>query len=168
MFDPTAFDNMKVVIEGALYDYDLDGDIVIIDRNDIMNLAKMSRSFDVSFQLPGNRTIARLEMESSLMNIAAELLPESLQQKKAGCQVKLQFIQEDVSIERDFHEIDRILFKIWGETRKISQIVQYNPLNRSEYRNNIITVEFDRLIGEEQMEDLVEMIEFMISTLQQI
>lgn len=38
MFDPTAFDNMKVVIEGAIYDLDLDGEISIIDRNDLLIL----------------------------------------------------------------------------------------------------------------------------------
>ena len=76
MFDPTAFDNMKVVIEGALYDLDLAGKIVIIDRNDIMNIAKMSRRFDVSFTLPEARVTAMIEITSNLINLAAELLPE--------------------------------------------------------------------------------------------
>lgn len=55
MFDPTAFDNMKVVIEGALYDLDICGEIVITDRNDSFNMAKMSRTFDISFRLPEKR-----------------------------------------------------------------------------------------------------------------
>lgn len=168
MFDPTAFDNMKVVIEGALYDFDLDGEIIITDRNDWMNLAKMSRSFDVSFQLPEKMATAKLEMESSLMNLAAELLPESIRQKQSGCQVKLYFFLEEDSIDRDFKEIDRILISIWGETRKFTQIIQYNRLNGPDYRKYTITVEFERLIDEEQMENLVEMIEFMISTLHQL
>lgn len=168
MFDPTAFDNMKVVIEGALYDFDLDGEIIITDRNDWMNLAKMSRSFDVSFQLPEKMPTAKLEMESSLMNLAAELLPESIQQKQSGCHVKLYFFLEEDSIDRDFKEIDRILISIWGETRKFTQIVQYNRLNGPDYRKITITVEFERLIDEEQMENLVEMIDFMISTLHQL
>jgi hypothetical protein len=41
MFDPTAFDNMKVVLEGALYDLDIMGEIIITDRNDLFNTAKM-------------------------------------------------------------------------------------------------------------------------------
>ena len=51
MFDPTAFENMRVVMEGILYDKDLSGDIMIVDRNDVINTAKMSRNFDLSFQL---------------------------------------------------------------------------------------------------------------------
>lgn len=168
MFDPTAFDNMKVVIEGALYDYDLEGEIVIIDRNDLMNMAKMSRTFAVSFQLPGEMAVAKLELESSLINLAAELLPVALSKKQSGCHVKLDFFLEGISKESDFREIDTILFDIWGESRKITQTVQYNPLRISKYINNIITIEFDRLIGEEHIEDLVEMIDFMITTIKQL
>ena len=51
MFDPTAFENMRVVMEGIFYDKDLSGDITIVDRNDVINTAKMSRDFDLSFQL---------------------------------------------------------------------------------------------------------------------
>ncbi len=94
MFDPTAFDNMKVVIEGAIYDLDLDGEINIIDRNDLINLAKMSRSFDVSFKLPGNKTrqvIAKIILKSNLENLAAELLPGSLSDKDSGSMVRLEF-----------------------------------------------------------------------------
>ncbi|MGZ4162287.1 MAG: hypothetical protein ACXVNF_16040, partial [Neobacillus sp.] len=54
VFDPTAFDNMKVVIEGALYDMDIIGEIIITDRNDIMNMAKLSRRFDICFTLPNS------------------------------------------------------------------------------------------------------------------
>ena len=49
MFDPTAFENMKVVMEGIFYDKDLSGEIIILDRNDIMNIAKLSRTYDLSF-----------------------------------------------------------------------------------------------------------------------
>ena len=52
MFDPTAFENIKVVLEGAVYDLDLNGEIIIIDRNDLINTAKLSRKYELSFQLP--------------------------------------------------------------------------------------------------------------------
>jgi hypothetical protein len=32
MFDPTAYDNKKVVTEGAAYDLDLEGQIRVVDR----------------------------------------------------------------------------------------------------------------------------------------
>jgi IS4 transposase len=50
MFDPTAFDNMKVIIEGLLYDKDLDGEYEITDRNDFVNLSKMDRLFSIRYK----------------------------------------------------------------------------------------------------------------------
>jgi hypothetical protein len=51
MFDPTAFDNLKVVLEGIVYDMDLNGMIQILDRNDFVNIAKMERTYNISFSL---------------------------------------------------------------------------------------------------------------------
>lgn len=51
MFDPTAFDNLKVIVEGAVYDFDLHGDILVTDRKDMMDLASLSRIYHISFQL---------------------------------------------------------------------------------------------------------------------
>ncbi|MBR8645431.1 hypothetical protein KEH51_18565 [[Brevibacterium] frigoritolerans] len=51
MFDPTAFENMKVVLEGAVYDRDFIGDILVINRDDIVNLSTMSRSYKIEMEL---------------------------------------------------------------------------------------------------------------------
>jgi hypothetical protein len=174
IFDPTAFDNMKVVIEGALYDMDIGGEIVITDRNDLVNLAKMSRCFDVSFTLPEGRengVLAKIEMVSNLMNLAAELLPGTATQtekKESGCQVKLHYFLEGIVKLVDYQAIESILFDIWGETRKVTQIVEYSPLDKVKKIKNQVTIEFERLISEEQMENLVEMIDFMITTIQHL
>lgn len=168
MFDPTAFDNMKVVIEGALYDLDLGGDIVITDRNDLMNLAKMSRSFDVTFKLATNTIATKFEMEASLINLAAELMPNTLSANQSGCHIKLSFFLENISKAVDFHKLENISKNVWGETRKVTQSIQYNPMNTSKTFNNVITVEFNRIITEEQMDDLVQMIDSMILTVQNL
>ncbi|MEH7335915.1 hypothetical protein V7161_25135 [Neobacillus drentensis] len=168
MFDPTAFDNMKVVIEGALYDFDLSGEIIIADRNDIINMAKMSRSFDLSFQLPAGTVTAKIEMESKLVNLAAELLPNSQPEKLAGSYVKLQFFLELLDTSADFQTIETIFLDIWGEKRKITQSVEYNPLDKPRKIKNTITLDFERIIGEEQMDDLIEMADFMVATLEKL
>lgn len=171
MFDPTAFDNMKVVLEGALYDRDIFGEIVITDRNDLMNMAKMSRYFDVSFKLPeskGNAVSAKIMVESKLINLAAELLQGSLSESQSGCQIKLQFYLEGISMQENFQSIERILLDIWGETRKITLSIQYYPLDKAKKIKYVVTVDFDRLISEDQMDDLVEMTEFMITTIQHL
>jgi hypothetical protein len=171
MFDPTAFDNMKVVLEGALYDLDIMGEIIITDRNDLINTAKMSRCFNSSFKLTESKetsVTAKIEMESMLVNLAAELLPHSLKENLAGCHVSLKFLLEQVDKVEDFQAIETILFDIWGSMRKISQSIQYNPLAFTQNVKNVITIEFDRLISEDQMDDLVEMIDFMITTIKRI
>src|SRR4051794_1954411 len=109
MFDPTAFDNMKVVIEGALYDLDLSGQIIIIDRNDVVNIAKMSRSFDVYFTLPESEVTAMIEIKSDLINLAAELLPDSHAEKQSGCYMKLQFIHQGITDDKPLKKIQSIL-----------------------------------------------------------
>lgn len=163
MFDPTAFDNMKVVIEGALYDLDLAGEIVITDRNDILNMAKMSRSFDVHFQLASTQQVsAKLEIKADFINLAAELLPNTLLEKHSGCTIGLQFFHKGITDEKQLNNIKDILFDIWGETRQIVQSVTMTP-SKSRIEN-CISIEFDRLITEDQMDNLVEMIDFMIKT----
>ncbi|MFP5107826.1 hypothetical protein ACSU6B_13740 [Neobacillus sp. C211] len=168
MFDPTAFDNMKVVIEGALYDLDIIGEIVITDRNDLINMAKMSRKFDVSFRLPKSSIIANIEMTSNLVNLAAELLPAIQSEQKAGCHLRLQFLIEHKDMEIDFHAVENILLNVWGSTRKLTQIVQYRPLEIVRKQTHVINVDFDRLIREDQVDDLVEMTEFIMTTLKQL
>ncbi|MCU9613644.1 hypothetical protein OEV98_08730 [Caldibacillus lycopersici] len=49
MFDPTAYENIKVVLEGIVYENDLQGEILVIERNDLVNLADLSRSFNITF-----------------------------------------------------------------------------------------------------------------------
>jgi hypothetical protein len=169
MFDPTAFDNMKVVIEGAIYDLDLDGEITIIDRNDLINLAKMSRGFDVSFILPGTKQVmAKIMLESNLSNLAAELLPGSLSDKYSGSMVKLEFQLECSLTPEDSIKIEAVLLDSWGETRKVRQMVQNYPLENPQETLNIFTVEFERLVREEQLDDLAGMVQFMVTTIQQL
>ncbi|MBO0958243.1 hypothetical protein J1P26_00740 [Neobacillus sp. MM2021_6] len=167
MFDPTAFDNMKVVIEGALYDKDIGGEIVITDRNDVINMAKMSRQFDVSFQLPNRPVMAKFEMESRLANLAAELLPFGLQEQHAGCFVGLEFSLERVQ-EIDYQTIKGVLQDTWGTDRKISFSVIQHPLEMKKTKSIIMKVEFDRLITEDQLDDLDEMVNFMKISLEQL
>ncbi|WP_462411960.1 hypothetical protein [Neobacillus sp. Marseille-QA0830] len=171
MFDPTAFDNMKVIIEGAFYDMDLTGQIVITDRNDWVNIAKMSRLFTINFRMSEEgqgKTAAKMELESGLENLAAELLPGSQAEQSAGCYVKLQYFLEHANDPEMFRKIEELLAENWGSTREIAQTVQYNPLVPSETIKNVATVDFRRLVSEEQLDDLMDMIWIMRNTLQEL
>ncbi|OLS37755.1 hypothetical protein [Bacillus sp. MRMR6] len=169
MFDPTAFDNMKVVIEGALYDLDLEGEIEIIDRNDLMNMAKMSRSFDVCFRLADkfpHKGTAKMEIESKLNNLASELMQNEHLKSQQGCHLRLNFFHKGIINEDYLDRIKQILVEIWGANRKIIHSVTLIPPETT--ANHTITIEFDRIVGEEQLDDIIEMIDFMVITLQKL
>ena len=171
MFDPTAFENIKVVLEGALYDLDIDGQIVITNRNDWINTAKLSRKFEIEFQLLGNEVVpvsAKIELESGLENLAAELLPGSLSEKLSGCNMNLEFSFTHQHKIVDYRNIEKILLDIWGEKRKIVQAVTFYPIQNEKMMKSVATVNFDRLVYEDQIDDLVDMIDFMIATLNRL
>ncbi|WP_413309277.1 hypothetical protein AA0X95_12480 [Bacillus sp. 1P10SD] len=171
MFDPTAFDNMKVIVEGALYDRDLSGEIIITDRNDMVNMAKMSRHFNISFSIPQGKpkaVLGKIELESKLVHLSAELLPSSQTEQLVGCLVKLFFTFDIEAVEVDYHGLNTILLGIWGTSRKITLSIRHDPLEPNKKKKGIITVDFERLITEDQLDDLVDMTDVMITTQQKI
>ncbi|MCQ6277836.1 hypothetical protein [Bacillus sp. EB600] len=164
MFDPTAFENMKVVLEGAVYDLDLNGEIIVIDRNEFINTAKLSRKYELSFKLQNPSPItASIILESKLENLAAELLPVSLSEKRAGCSIRLFFSFKHQENIIDYEKIEKVLIEIWGTDRKISQTVLFSPLQKKSIKS-VATIEFGRLVHEDQIDDLTSMIDFIITT----
>jgi hypothetical protein len=168
MFDPTAFENMKVVMEGGFYDRDLEGEIRIVDRNDILNSAKMSRRYDITFTdiAKGLAEIfCTFTMEAGLDNLAAELLPQGKSEKLAGCRIYVKFTIKLPKYSKSFLQIREVLRHIWGSGRKVEQTVKYNPENIKTMAETETFISFNRLIYEEQIDDLNEMITYMIASM---
>lgn len=166
MFDPTVFDNLKVVVEGALYDLDLEGSILITDRTDEVELAKLSRHYRISFttreQFP-NDILAYLDLKMDIANLSAEL--QSIPNSKPGCRIEVGFILDIHSIE-SCSQYEKVLKEIWGETRQIQQEISF-IYNENKYNNNI-KILFNRLMYEDQVDDLLEMIDYLIHSIQQL
>jgi hypothetical protein len=72
VFDPTIFDNWKVVLEGAMYDLDREGEAEVIGRQDLMDLAALSRSFRIAVRRPGGSSRAEVRLSSGLVDFAGE------------------------------------------------------------------------------------------------
>lgn len=166
MFDPTAFENMKVVLEGALYDLDLDEEIIITDRNDFINAAKLARKYEIHFKIKegSSGVTAKLVLEAGLENLAAELLTSSLSEERSGCLIYLAFSFDHTRKIIDYEKIEKMMANIWGE-RKITHSVLFYPLQKEKRMHSEIMIEFDRLVHEEQLNDLASMIDVMITTL---
>lgn len=169
MFDPTAFENMRVVMDGIFYDKDLSGEIIIVDRNDFINTAKLSRSYDLSFQLPSakkEKVTCKFTLSAGLENLTAELL--QISDDLAGCTAKIEFIVQHLYSEPLFLHIEELLSDIWGSKRGISLTVCRNSIKSHEKVLYTGTISFNRIIQEDQLEDLTEMTDYMLMTLEKL
>jgi hypothetical protein len=167
MFDPTAFDNLKTVLEGAVYDLDLEGEIVVIDRHDLVDLAHFSRTYTITFRLASAHTpyvSCTIRLEMDLEQIAKELLRQAI---RPGCTLSITFSLPIRQTAACSH-IERVLRRVWGEERIIRQTLSHEfPHETLSYRNEA-TIEFGRLIYEDNVSDLQEMIPYMITSLEQL
>ncbi|MFE4145152.1 hypothetical protein ACFX4I_25515 [Peribacillus sp. YIM B13472] len=173
MFDPTAFENMKVVLEGAVYDRDFIGDILVIKRDDIVNLSTMSRSYKIEMEL--KKPIApisisgAIELQASLKNLSSELLDAAIDDTHSGCTVDI-FITfpkklDEVNAEQLLNDLE----KIWGDQRIITVTTSDTVSKKMQHvTSSIYKVSFGRLVKEEQMDDLEDMVEYLIQSIQAV
>ncbi|WP_338470019.1 hypothetical protein R4Z10_14535 [Niallia sp. XMNu-256] len=173
MFDPTAFENIRVVLEGIFYDKDLAGELIIIDRNDTINTAKLSRIYDVSFQLQPSEIInepkitCKITIEAKLQNLSAELLPSLRTKNEAGCIFFSEFIFEHEKDEFFLKQIESILKETWKKV-KIKQTVVYEPFKRGKKMEHHGFLEFNQLLTEDHMNDLPDIAQQIVETLMQM
>ncbi|KZB91384.1 hypothetical protein A2U94_11105 [Bacillus sp. VT 712] len=165
MFDPIVFDNLKVVVEGEIYDLDLSGQVSVVNREDLMDLARFTRTYRISFQQHSCCT-ATLALSTDLDSIHAELTPS--RQEKPGCTVFIAFyIKQAVAYTiEDCNEIRTLCKRVWGENRVIEQRV-IHEVDTDEYENEV-KVMFNRFVYEDQVADLIEMIDYMLQTMDQL
>ncbi|MGG4491853.1 hypothetical protein [Metabacillus idriensis] len=162
MFDPTAFDNLKVVLEGAIYDADLGGAINVIDRKDLVDLAAMSRCYQNTFQLKEGKKAASAEFHlmMSVSQLSGELLKTAV---VPGCEVKVIF--HACTPENETY-IQSIIEEVWGVHQSVIHRISYG--DPFEVYHHTFEVVFNRLIGEEQIDDLIAMADHAIDTLENI
>lgn len=164
MFDPIAFDNLKVIIEGDLYDLDLEGQIQVVDRKDIIDLARMSRNFAMDISTTG-KIIGRVELSSDIENIAGELQSRI---DRPGCTVKVSFFRElkDSSNYQDvLTQWKKELQTIWGVEWNISFFATFGfekevPIKLS------AEIHFNRFIYEDNVDDLRALLVYVIDSLE--
>ena len=167
MYDPTAFDNIKVVLEGALYDLDLEGQLCVIDRNDIVNVAKLSRQLEMTVKKNrDNKSSCTVFLRADITNLAAELHPKLQSDKEAGCQIRMVFLIPD---QRTFNiKILEVLQSIWGKDREYHCKIISDPLQDQSQNKIEIEVIFKRLVYEEQIEDLTVLADVILQSLDKL
>lgn len=163
MFDPTVFDNLKVIIEGAIYDLDLDGELQVVNRRDLVDLANMSRLFSMDIAVSAEM-LGRIELSSNLDNISGELLKRL---DRPGCSVTVSFFQEikrSSLIKEKLEQWKKEIQGIWGESWEI-ELSSTETLDPDQPLKLSATIRFDRLFYEDNIDDLEELLPYMMSTL---
>ncbi|MEW9698804.1 hypothetical protein [Paenibacillus sp. SI8] len=165
MFDPTIFDNVKVVLEGAVYDLDLDGVILVTQRSDLINLSSMSRTFAIEFtkktKLPSK---AEISLHAHLSDLAAEILENT--SAAPGCILTVKLFTSVKQPERECPIIGTELSSIWGHRPQLSQLLSYEYGSNEVMYNNQITLNFGRKIDESHIDDFGNLIDCAIQSLE--
>ncbi|WP_274363616.1 hypothetical protein [Paenibacillus thermotolerans] len=174
MFDPTAFDNWKVVVEGAFYDADREGAIVVVGREDLIDLAGMSRSFRISASLPGQSARAELRLFSGLEDFTAERHAASLNEEPPGIRMELLLTLPGERV-KDIAAIHGSIESLWFPDAEIrhSLTVSVDPAQPqaaaspegSEYA---VAMTFCNKWGEDRLSDIDELLRRLIETLQSV
>ena len=177
MFHPLIFDNIRVVLEGAVYDRDFDGAITITGRSDVMDMATFQRLFQIEFKLAeqaaGEKAVrGQMQLRTSLGDIASEQLEQPLVEH-VGCTICIHFhlqLPNPDDIPSEANKITTLLNEIWGQRPYITQTLSAKlPEHRIEWPptvvTNHITLDFHRKIDEGNIDDLRELIEHTIQSL---
>ncbi|WP_047152353.1 hypothetical protein [Aneurinibacillus tyrosinisolvens] len=180
MFDPTIYENIKVALEGAIYDLDLSGEVLVVSRNDVIELSAMSREYAIGFQdrkseaaSRQKKTAAKIILAADTRDLAGEILelPEGNETNKSfGCTIKVIFLKEVVGLDQ-CREIEDMLDDVWSYRPHITQRLSFYHIpytQREEKYEDEITLDFGRKINEENIEDLFSIIEHTVLSLRKM
>jgi uncharacterized protein YlaN (UPF0358 family) len=165
MFDPTIYENLKVVIEGVVYDRDLQGTFLVTHRKDLIDISTMSRSYMIEFmQKNGGEVLAEIRLHADLLDLAAEIL-EISDKQVPGCRLEVEFRTKLEDIQKEGKEVQSALREIWGEDITMIQHISYilNDCTAHDIPTEVvesrITLDFNRKIDEDQLHDMEELMD---------
>ena len=165
MFDPTIFDNLKVVIEGAVYDLDAAGFILVTNRSDRVELATMSRYYAIQFreQDGEGEATAEVQLLAETEDLVAEI--SETEDLFTGCQLKIRFETVVSNPNQECPQIKTLLEEIWANNPQIVQQLMFTYEDEPRFFKNGITLDFGRKINEQQIEDMITFIDHVLHSL---
>jgi hypothetical protein len=157
MFDPTAFDNLKVIVEGAVYDLDLSGEITILDRRDLFDFAHYERTYVIQYSLPHQaESSVILQLKADMNHFLAER--KGLAEKnRAGAEIEFTY-QGDDKLVHSKKELE----SVWGADKNWEWMNIHSSLRPVSVQG---ILRFNRLITEEMVDDILQMVSFSVETL---
>lgn len=165
MFDPVIFDNLKIALEGAVYDLDLSGRIQIVSRSDLVDLSSVSREFTIGFRTkPDANAIAEMVLYASLSDLAAELL--NGETKEAGCMIEIKFYTSTSHPQSLCEHIQNGITTQWEGRPALRQTVSYEYGQASPEYHITVSLQFGRKLNEQHIEDLPRLLDYTVESLQ--
>ena len=165
LFDPTVFENLKVVAEGAFYDLDLDGELAVIDRHDLVDLAHMSRKFEIIARLNADKekdVECTFTLSASMSAFAEEKLI-AFTKRNPGCTLKFMF--RFINPEHPLRII-HILKQTWDKGHQY-RVLKHMPIGHNRDETYVtIEIEREKLIYEEDvslLQTYVQQIQHILS-----
>lgn len=172
MYDPTIFDNLKVVVEGGLYDLERDNRLIIRDRQDRIDLACMGRTFRMAFRLPQDENlVTELELASELTDFAAELARMRIVEPSSpGCQITIRYRFDPWTgnAADAISRITRLLQESWSEDLDIQHTVETTYRQTAHQTRLTTSVRLLRKIDERHIDGLEAMLEYVIVTAERL
>jgi hypothetical protein len=166
MFDPTVFENLKIVLEGAVYDRDLEGQILVINRVNNIELSTMSRRYEITFTLRNDIPSARIRLHASVEDLANELIKGQVQE---SCSLDIFFDHAITGgVEEECQLIAHYIKDVWGDRPKVNQKISYLIGDNDRVITNEIHLDFRRKINEDQIKDLETIVDYSIETLERL
>lgn len=163
MFDPTIFENLKVALENHIYDLDnINGQIEVTNRKDLLDMAMMSRELTLEFRrMTQSKVSAEVILKASLKDLAAEILEDS--KVEPGCVLIICFNKVVINVASECKQIETIIQRIWSSNP--TQTLSFHYKEGSDLYVNRIEIDFNRLINEEQIKDIPELVDHVLQTL---
>ncbi|MVP00320.1 hypothetical protein [Paenibacillus lutrae] len=168
MFDPTIYENLKVVLEGAVYDLDLSGDILVTNRSDQIDMSTLSRNYAIRFVLQNEEDShaspwAEFALTAGLEDLAAEILERK--PSSQGCTLTIRFGITMEDPQNNCPAIAASLASIWSGRPTITQTLSYVFGQREQCWHNDVLLEFGRKLDESHVGDFTGLLEHTVKTL---
>ncbi|EIT86634.1 hypothetical protein A374_03649 [Fictibacillus macauensis ZFHKF-1] len=168
MFDPTIYENVKLIVEGLIYEYDYAEKLHVTNRKDLVDLATLRREFVMEVALHGDTTTTKAELviATTLEDLAGELLDNRT--IGIGCTFHMIFHTTVENITTECANIQEALSFIWKNKASISQTVAYTYGAPSGQYDLKVKVMLKEKLHEEESDAFSALLESFFLTYQQI
>ena len=170
MYHPSVYDNLKVVLEGAVYDLDFSREIEIINRKDLMDQAIIERSYCIDFVVSaiGESMRGTISLTSNLEDLAMEKLNDNPEGagSKLSCVIKTPVYE----IETDCKQLQSILKK-WGSgdlKGDIQQKLTYIYGQPRHVFTNTISIQLQKPVAEEEPERISSVLDQLSASMKEM